>query len=583
MKLTIKTIATLAAFTTLSVPYAVYAGSIKDELVTLTPSDTSEPTSTCTECDQKQNARLGALEDQSKNYADRIDVMEKDTVRQPALENESNARNLESQEREKGDRQLNERTDEAFGVLANHEGRIVNLENSDKAQSDKIQWLDKSHMEDHVRMDAAEGNISTLKNDTQNLTKLAQAEGFKLIDHDKSINALKEDNAKTKDSINELGDLSNQNADDIDNLKVLTNKNKVGVEGNTQAINNLKTQSNMTTHRAQDNTHRIDGLTDTQKADHDKLVFLDERHVDTANRVDGLDRKTDQTANDASYAKGKADYLDAEHVKTNAQVYNHEGRIVTLENADKAQNQSINDNRTAINNVNTTVNTQGGQIAGNRNDIDTLQSDMKGKASTASVDKVNDRVGNVENRVTVNEGRTTRLENGAAVTNRQVNANTQGVANAQRTGDQALKVGNTAYNNTVVNSARLDGHDADIQKLNGDVSRVDRSSRERAEQVLNMSKEYTDETKAQLTQQMDKIRREEQAGIAGVAAIAGMPMIPGVKLQSTFGVGNFHGSTAVATGLIYQPSATDAFKAAASLSNGGSKNTVVSVGMAHAW
>lgn len=567
MKLTIKTVAVIASLASVNVPYAVFAADA-NSLFTTTPSNKDETTlpvtqkDTCTECDRKQNERLGALEDQSKNYAGRIDVMEKDTVRQPALENESQARIKESEDRIKGDRDLNARADEAFGVLGNHEGRIVDLENAKKEQGDKIQWLDKSHMEDHGRLDAAEGNISGLQNDTKNLTKLAQVTGLKVMDQDKAIGGMKND-------ITTLGEMTDQNSDDIDNLKVKANQAKVGVEGNTQAINNLKVDASRTNDTVSGHTTQINTLNEAQKADHDKIVFLDQRHVDTANRVDGLDRKTTQTANDASYAKGKADYLDGEHIKTNEQVYNHEGRIVTLENADKAQNQSINDNRTAINNVNTTVATQGGQITANRNDINTLQSDMQGKASVGSVDKVNGRVDAVEQR---------QQTQGAVISQHGAQ-----IQHTQQTADTALKVGNTAYNNTVVNSARLDGHDGDIRQLNNDLKRSDEVNRQRASEVLNMSKEYTDQTKADLQRQMDKIRREEQAGIAAVAAIAGMPMIPGVELQSTFGVGNFHGSTAVATGLIYQPSTTDAFKAAVSVSNGGASNTVVSAGFAHAW
>lgn len=576
MKKSIITLATVTALATAGVPIFAYAGSIKPELTVETssgnePADTSiattTPSDSCTECDKRQNARLdgldsktddhgarlGTLEDKSKNYGERIDVMEKDTVRQPALENEAAARNLESQEREKGDRQLNERTDEAFGVLANHEGRIVTLENSDKAQGDKIQWLDKSHMEDHVRLDAADGKISTLQNDTGNLTKLSQAIGNKVIQQDGQISTLERH----------------------------------------------------------------------QKADHDKVKFLDERHVDTANRIDGLDRKTDQTADDASYAKGKADYLDGEHVKTNAQVYDHEGRITTLENADKAQNQSINDNRTAINNVNTTVNNQGGQIAGNRQDINALQSDMKDKASTASVDKVNGRVdtvesrttlnegrttvlegkvadnagrtsaletraakgearatslegradkteqrtgaletqtsalatrtGQTESRVTVNEGRTTRLENGAAETNRQVNANTKGVAEAKRTGDEALKVGNTAYHNTVVNSNRLDGHDADIRNLNADLQTVDRNSKVRSQAVLDQANGYADSLNGATNHRIDQLDSKVNGLGAMTGAMVGLPQAIHVGHGNVaVGGGNYGNANAIAVGASYR-------------------------------
>lgn len=388
------------------------------------------------EVSDNHSARISTLEDKSSNQEGRIGELETTTVRQPALENESNARIKESEDRIEGDAKLNERTDKAFGTLANHEDRIVDLE----------------------------GQQST----------------------------------------------------------------------NTSDIARVKTH---------------------QKADHDKVKFLDRRHVDTANRINGLDRKTDQNAKDASYAVGKVDYLDKEHIATNNQVYQQADHLKALDADQIRQDKEIN-----------------------------------GKASKGSVNALSDRVSTNENRTTQVEGRTTALEGrttalevGQAETNQHVETNRQNIQKVGNTANSALKVGNSAYTQAQRNTLRLDGHDADIATLNRNVQAVDQKSIERSRLTLEEANNFTQNKFDQLNSRVDKVQKEERSGIAGVAAIAGMPAIPGYKWQTSFGAGSFKDASAVAMGVFYQPTPTDAFKFAGALTNGGSNNAVFSGGFTHAW
>lgn len=493
-------------------------------------------------------ARIGTLEDKASNQGSRIDELETTTVRQPALENESKARIKESEDRIEGDAKLNQRTDEAFGVLANHEGRIVDLEG---------------------RSDATDGKLNIIQNN-------AARTDNKLIETNRHVNTV-EDTAKR--ALSGVGTV------------------KKSVADNATAIDSVKAD---------------------QKTDHDKIEFLDQRHVDTANRIDGLDRKTDQTANDASYAVGKVDYLDKEHIATNNQVYQQADHLKALDADQIRQDDAINskaskstvdtltgrvgDNEsrtTMVEGRTTSLETRATNNEGRTSSLEkradkgearttTLESradktDLRTSSLESRTDRNEARTGVIESRTTIVEGRATKLEAGQAETNRQVESNRQNIQKVDNTANAALKVGNSAYTQAQRNTLRLDGHDADIATLNRSVQAVDQKSIERSRQTLDQANAFTQSKFDQVNSRVDKVQKEERAGIAGVAAIAGMPAIPGYKWQTSFGAGSFKDASAVAMGVIYQPTPTDAFKFAGALTNGGADNAVFSGGFTHAW
>lgn len=260
----------------------------------------------------------------------RISELETTTVRQPALENEANARIQESEDRIKGDADLNQRVDGSYAVLANHEDRLVSQEAAQKDTAGRI-----------------------------NVIRTEQArQANKQIETDRTVSSVN-DTAKRGVSI---ASKSSAKADDA----IRTNE--------------------------QQNAWITDVQTKADTAVSKVPVF--EKGIDEAHeRINGLDRKTDQTANDASYARGKADFadqsatqahqringLDAKTDVTNAVVADHETRITS--NTNRVANvesglAQTNDNVNVVYH-NTQINAQ---------NIDTLNKDVR-SVDRASIER----------------------------------------------------------------------------------------------------------------------------------------------------------------------------------------------------
>lgn len=367
-------------------------------------------------------------------------------------------------ERIKGYTDTNKRVDGAYDVLGNHEGRIVTLEGKEQATSDRV-----------------------------NVIRNEQArQANKQVETDYRISQTKTAASRANAGVSRVD-------------------TKVDDE-----------------HRTNENQQVW--ITDVQtKADTavSKIPVFEKGIDDNSKRIDGLDRKTDQTADDASYARGKADFADGSASRAHERL---DGVNTTLKGVQSTQS----DHETRITN--------------NAQNISALGQEVDTKASKASV---------------------TQVQQNLNTTNQQVNTNTQNIERVGQTAGQALEVGNTAYHNTQVNARNIDS--------------VDRASIERSKAAVFEANAYTDRSKAQLEQRMDqqynKVRREAFAGVASVAAMSGMPFLQGTGTSIAVGTGFYKGASAAAMGVQYQPSETDAFRVSGSISNGG--DGAVSAGFAH--
>ena len=414
-------------------------------LFTTTPSDTTSSNNSAPSFEQTQTqfnqATVNGLVGLAKgldNHEQRIGELETTTVRQPALENESNARIKESEERIANDASTNVRVDGAYALL--------------KQQSERSDYQ-QARIEDNAR-----------QNEDQQVW-----------------------------------------------------------------ITDVQTKA------------------DTAVS---KIPVFEKGIDDNSKRLDGLDRKTDQTANDASYARGKSDFadqsatrahvrLDGLDTKTDATNTTVARQGDQIDNVTKQQTQTTY----RLNQTNQTVSQLGDRTTalevGQRGQTETLN-DHQSQIST-----LNQTVGDHDARITSNTNRISNVEGGLAQTNQNVS---------------------TVYHNTQVNARNID-------TLNKDIQTVDRASIERSKAAVFESNAYTDartqalETK--MDQQYNKVRREAFAGVASVAAMANMPFVAGEGWSLSASTGFYKGASAAAMGVQYQPSATDVFRVSGSISNGG--------------
>ena len=358
-------------------------------------------------------------------------------------------------------------------------------------------------------------------------------------------------------------------------------------------------------------------ITDVQtKADTavSKIPVFEKGIDDNSKRLDGLDRKTDQTAADASYGRGKADFADQSATRahnrldgldtktdatntkvasqgdqinsiakqqtqttyrlnqTNQTVSKLGDRTTTLEAGQREQTETLNGHQSQINTLNENVvdlsKSQHAQdatlsdhesrikantqgLAKTNERVADQQQQINTKAGKADVERVENHVGQVESRTTVVEGRTTKVEAVAS---------------------SALATGNAAYQNSQINAQN-------IETLNQDVRTVDRASIERSKAAVFESKAYTDSELKKVYSQMDDIRREERNGIAAVAALSGIPAVAGKTFDIGVGAANFKNSNAIAVGMHYRPSENNTFKLGVSTSN--SNDAVIAGGFSH--
>lgn len=347
----------------------------------------------------------------------------------------------ETKERILNDTTTNQRIDKSFEVTANHEGRIVSLEDGQKDAAGKLNIVQTAVSRQ------ANKQVETDRHLSQNDSGIQRAQST------------------------------------ASNAKTLAEKAITGNEDNARTNENQQVW--------------ITKVQTTADFAASKVPVFEAGIDQNSKRIDGIDRNLAQTAGDASYARGKADFLDHRTIE-----------------------------------MGTTIETQGKQITELNN----------GQAVQDA------KLDNHGNRITSLEGRTGAVEKDLSATKSQVKTNTANIQTVNHTA-------NVAYQNTQINAQNI--HE------------VDRASAERSKAVLSESKSYTDAAEQRMDSRVEKLRSDAFSGIAGVAAMANMPIIPGEGWAMSASSGFYKNASAVAVGVQYQPSATDAFKVSGSISNSG--------------
>lgn len=347
---------------------------------------------------------------------------------------------------------------------------------------------------------------------------------------------------------------------------------------------------------------RITTVEQAQKADADKIVWIDGSTFRAHDRINGLDNKTDTTNNAVLKLNAIQDAQSAtlsthdDQLKNNTQdIVGTNIRINSLktELETKASNDTLNNVNNTISNVAQQVTT----IEGGVNQLKTQTASVEARAThlenqatatEAQAASIEARTGQIENRTDANEAHTNTLDarttatelqtsslaQAQATTSRQVETNRQEILHIGSTVDKVISANNAMYESMTPDNLRVDG-------LNNSINRVDQASIERSSRVLEQSKQYADQKTAELRSEISNVRNEERAGIASITALSAVPTLSGKTFDVGIGMGNFKNSTAVAIGMHYQLSDNNAFKLGIATSN--SAAPVVGAGFSYGW
>lgn len=347
---------------------------------------------------------------------------------------------------------------------------------------------------------------------------------------------------------------------------------------------------------------RITTVEQAQKADADKIVWIDGSTFRAHDRINGLDNKTDTTNNAVLKLNAIQDAQSAtlsthdDQLKNNTQdIVGTNIRINSLktELETKASNDTLNNVNNTISNVAQQVTT----IEGGVNQLKTQTASVEARAThlenqatatEAQAASIEARTGQIENRTDANEAHTNTLDarttatelqtsslaQAQATTSRQVETNRQEILHIGSTVDKVISANNAIYESMTPDNLRVDG-------LNNSINRVDQASIERSSRVLEQSKQYADQKTAELRSEISNVRNEERAGIASITALSAVPTLSGKTFDVGIGMGNFKNSTAVAIGMHYQLSDNNAFKLGIATSN--SAAPVVGAGFSYGW
>lgn len=381
----------------------------------------------------------------------------------------------------------------------------------------------------------------------------------------------------------------------------------------------------------------INSLKEEQKAESDKIVWIDGSTNRAHDRINGLDNKTDTTNNTVlklsatQDAQGTTLSSHDSQIKNNAQgLVDANIRIDNLKTEldTKASNDALSNINGSISNMNQQVSALTGsvtQIEGRTTAVETRTTSLEDQASAiqAQAAQTESRTGQLESRTTAVETRTASLEDQAsavqaqaaqtearagqlegradgyetrattlearttatenqtnslaqtqATTRRQVETNRQDILRIGNTVDKAITLNGDTYQSKATEHQRIDG-------LNDSINRVDQASIERTHRAIDQSRQYTDQKVAELRSEISDVRNEERAGIASITALSAVPALAGKTFDVGVGMGNFKNSTAVAIGMHYQPSSNNVFSLGVATSN--STAPVVGAGFSYGW
>lgn len=344
----------------------------------------------------------------------------------------------------------------------------------------------------------------------------------------------------------------------------------------------------------------MDTLKGEQKAEGDKIIWIDGSTFRAHDRINGLDNKTDTTNNTVLQLKAMQ---NAQNITLN----DHENQLerntrgivdtniridgITTELNTKASNDALDTVNNNVSNVAQQMSTvEGGitKLEDRTNSVEAHTANLADQAAAteAQAARTEARTGQLEHRADDHDARTGKLEARTTATEYQTGnlereqTTTRHQVETNRT--DILRIGST------VDNAILHSHDQDlvssnppIEKLNDSINRVDQASIARAHHTLDQSKQYTDQKAAALHGEINDVRGEERAGIASITALSSVPAVAGKTFDIGVGMGNFKDSSAVAIGMHYRPSDSNVFRLGVAASN--SASPVIGAGFSCGW
>ncbi|AQT28733.1 putative autoagglutinating Adhesin [Erwinia phage vB_EamM_Yoloswag] len=337
-----------------------------------------------------------------------------------------------------------------------------------------------------------------------------------------------------------------------------------------QGQRDLQAQNEVTDARSIDNADRISNLVDV----------TDKDRTDINNRVDGVSTQVNKNTNDIANVSNVAN--DAYNNAYNAQQTANAGVAIGQD----AKNTAINAQNTADYAV--------GQTQKNGNDIINLDNRVTG--NTSAIQKTQNDLINTNNVLTQNVKQTQSNTNRITNVEGTVATHTTQIANHETriTNNETSITKNTSdiketqkvVNNQgkVINNheTRITNNETNISTLNQDFNSFSQTVNNNQEitnynirqgnaQTLSQSKNYTDNKFGEMKQYVDKGRSDDQkeyrSGIAGVAAMANIPNVPGTTFSLGAGMGQYKDQTALAVGGNWNVSQRVAVKASVGFTN----------------
>ena len=423
--------------------------------------------------------------------------------------------------------------------LDQHETRISTIEQGmnslkeeQKAESDKIVWIDGSTNRAHDRINGLDNKTDTTNNTILKLSATQDAQGATLSSHDSQIS-------------NNAQGLVDANIR-IDNLKT-----ELETKASNDALSNINGSiSNV--------TQQVTALTGS-------VTQIEDRTTAIETRTASLE---DQTS-----------AVQAQAAQTEARTGQLESRTTAVE----TRTTSLEDQASAAQAQAAQTEARTGQLESRTTAVETRTTKLEDQTSAAQAQaaQTEARTGQLEGRATTLEARTTATENQTnslvqtqATTRRQVETNRQDILRIGNTVDKAITLNGDTYQSKATERQRIDG-------LNDSINRVDQASIERTHRAIDRSRQYTDQKVAELRSEISDVRNEERAGIASITALSAVPALAGKTFDVGVGMGNFKNSTAVAIGMHYQPSSNNVFSLGVATSN--STAPVVGAGFSYGW
>ncbi|WP_414500020.1 MULTISPECIES: YadA-like family protein [unclassified Zymobacter] len=458
--------------------------------------------------------------------------------------------------------------------LDQHETRISTIEQGmnslkeeQKAESDKIVWIDGSTNRAHDRINGLDNKTDTTNNTILKLSATQDAQGTTLSSHDSQIS-------------NNAQGLVDANIR-IDNLKT-----ELETKASNDALSNINGSISNVTQQVTALTGSVTQIEDRTTAIETHTASLEDQTSAVQAQAAQTEARTGQLESRTTAIETRTASLEDQTSAVQAQAAQTETRTGQLESrttAVETRTASLEDQTSAVQAQVAQTETRTGQLESRTTAVETRTTSLEDQASAvqAQAAQTEARTGQLEGRATTLEARTTATENQTnslvqtqATTRRQVETNRQDILRIGNTVDKAITLNGDTYQSKATERQRIDG-------LNDSINRVDQASIERTHRAIDRSRQYTDQKVAELRSEISDVRNEERAGIASITALSAVPTLAGKTFDVGVGMGNFKNSTAVAIGMHYQPSSNNVFSLGVATSN--STAPVVGAGFSYGW